>query len=121
MGNAGSEPGTVGLILAGGGARGSYEMGALSVLLPELPAKDQPRILVGTSVGALNCAYLAATADRELDERLEKATAFWAQIRWEQVLERLTSWDEMERPCGPPGHRSGGVHLGGDQPERRLP
>lgn len=97
MQEAGSEPGTVGLILAGGGARGAYEMGALSALLPQLPAQDQPRILVGTSVGALNCAYLAATADRNLNERLEKATAFWEQIRWEQVLEPLTSWDELER------------------------
>jgi NTE family protein len=97
MEKAGSEPGTVGLILAGGGARGAYEVGVLSVLLPELPAEDQPRILVGTSVGALNCAYLAATADRKLDERLDKATAFWGQISWEQVLERLTSWDEIER------------------------
>src|SRR4051794_9113082 len=93
----GSEPGPVGLVLAGGGARGAYEMGALSALLPELPAEDQPRILVGTSVGALNCAYLAATADRSLNERLAKATAFWQQIRWEQVLEPLTSWDELER------------------------
>jgi NTE family protein len=97
MQGAGSESGTVGLILAGGGARGAYEMGALSALLPALPAGDQPRILVGTSVGALNCAYLAATADRKLDERLRKATAFWERLRWKQVLEPLTSWDEIER------------------------
>ena len=94
---AGSDSHAVGLILAGGGARGAYEIGALSALLPALPPEDQPRILVGTSVGALNCAYLAATADRALDERLDKATAFWEQLRWEQVLEPLASWDEIGR------------------------
>jgi NTE family protein len=72
-------------------------MGALSELLPALPTEDQPRILVGTSVGALNCAYLAATADRPLDERLEKATAFWKDISWEQVLEPLLSHEELGR------------------------
>jgi NTE family protein len=93
----GNQLGPVGLVLAGGGARGAYEMGALSALLPELPEQDQPRILVGTSVGALNCAYLAATADVELGKRLEKATAFWASIGWENVLKTLVSWDEIER------------------------
>ena|SRR5215218_5108644 len=92
-----SNSGPVGLVLAGGGARGAYEMGALSELLPALPTQDQPRILVGTSVGALNCAYLAATADLPLDERLEKATAFWEDIGWEQVLEPLFSNEELGR------------------------
>src|SRR4051812_1551162 len=81
-----AEPGTntapVGLVLAGGGARGAYEIGALSEVLPALPSQDRPRILVGTSVGALNCAYLAATADLPLAERLEKATRFWKGISW---------------------------------------
>ena len=97
MAERGGSPGPVGLVLAGGGARGAYEIGALSVLLPALPSQDQPRILVGTSVGALNCAYLAATADRPLAERLDKATAFWNDIGWEQVLEPLLSLHELGR------------------------
>ena len=40
-----------GLVLGGGGARGAYASGALSVLLPEL--KDQVSVIVGTSAGAL--------------------------------------------------------------------
>src|SRR5674536_401032 len=53
----------VGLVLAGGGARGAYEVGALSVLLPALEAAGQrPSVLVGTSVGAINIAYFAANA-----------------------------------------------------------
>src|SRR5437764_15282128 len=47
--------GTVGLVIAGAGARGAYEMGALSVLLPWLRRHGQsPRIVVGTSAGAMN-------------------------------------------------------------------
>ena len=41
--------GGAGLVLGGGGARGAYASGALSVLLPEL--KDQVRVIVGTSAG----------------------------------------------------------------------
>ena len=37
MAEPGHAAGPVGLILAGGGARGAYAMGALSALLPELP------------------------------------------------------------------------------------
>ena len=44
-------------MLAGGGARGAYELGVLSVLLPLLEKRgERPDIVVGTSVGALNAA-----------------------------------------------------------------
>ena len=52
----------MGLVLGGGGARGAYASGALSVLLPEL--KDQVSVIVGTSAGALISAYLAANWHR---------------------------------------------------------
>jgi NTE family protein len=54
----------VALVLAGGGARGAYEIGVLSVLLPALEEDERPQIIVGTSVGAINTAYLAANADQ---------------------------------------------------------
>lgn len=51
MSDNGSEN-AVGLTLAGGGARGAYEAGALSVLLPELERRgERPTLYVGTSVG----------------------------------------------------------------------
>ena len=60
------------LVLAGGGARGAYEIGALSVLLPALPAHERPRIVVGTSVGAINAAYLAAAIIGQSDEAVRE-------------------------------------------------
>jgi predicted acylesterase/phospholipase RssA len=56
--------GTVGLVIAGAGARGAYEMGALSVLLPWLREHGRsPRIIVGTSAGAMNAVLVAAGVD----------------------------------------------------------
>jgi NTE family protein len=43
-------------VLSGGGTRGALEVGALGVLLER---GIQPEMLVGTSAGALNAAYLA--------------------------------------------------------------
>jgi NTE family protein len=52
---------TVALVLAGGGARGAYEAGALAVLLPVLEQRgERPRIVLGASVGALNTVRLAS-------------------------------------------------------------
>jgi len=83
---------TVGLVLAGGGARGAYEVGALSVLLPELDRRGQrPRILVGTSVGALNAAFLAAHADETVEDLIPKALSIWEQVEWGEVARGLIS------------------------------
>ena len=54
---------STGIVLSGGGARGAYEAGVvqgiMEVLQPTSPPFD---VLCGTSVGALNAAYLAANA-----------------------------------------------------------
>ena len=77
----------VGLVLAGGGARGAYEIGALSVLLPALEAYGQrPRVLVGTSVGAINVAYLAANADLGANDAVAGGIELWRSLGWDQVL-----------------------------------
>ena len=89
--------GSVGLVLAGGGARGAYEIGVLSALLPALRPDDRPQLLVGTSVGAINMAYLAANADRPVDELVAGGLRLWRRIRFGQVLSPLVSLPEVTR------------------------
>ena len=79
--------GDAGLVLGGGGARGAYASGALSVLLPEL--KDQIRVIVGTSAGALISAYLAANWHRPVEEAIEDGLRFWRELRFRDVFAPL--------------------------------
>jgi NTE family protein len=79
--------GDAGLVLGGGGARGAYASGALSVLLPEL--KDQISVIVGTSAGALISAYLAANWQRSVEETIESGLRFWRELRFGDVLAPL--------------------------------
>lgn len=83
----GSSGERIGLVLAGGGARGAYEAGALSVLLPALEARgERVSVIVGTSVGALNAVWLASNAHRPTTEVVEAHQKLWREIRWEDVL-----------------------------------
>jgi NTE family protein len=79
--------GDVGLVLGGGGARGAYASGVLSVLLPEL--KDQVRVIVGTSAGALIAAYLVANWHRSVEEAIEDGLRFWRELRFGDVFAAL--------------------------------
>jgi NTE family protein len=78
---------TTGLVLGGGGARGAYASGVLSVLLPEL--KDQVRVIVGTSAGALISAYLLANWHRSVEEAVEDGLRFWRELRFGDVFAPL--------------------------------
>jgi NTE family protein len=83
---------SVAVVLAGGGARGSYEIGVLSELLPVLEERGEaPRIIVGTSVGAFNAAFLAANAHRPAADAMADAARFWIDQRWTDVLRPVTS------------------------------
>ena len=84
-------------MLAGGGARGAYEMGALSVLLPALDERERPRIIVGTSVGAINTAYLAAHADESPKQMVDGGIELWNEIGFGSVLKPLVSVSEGMR------------------------
>jgi len=54
------------MVLSGGGARGAYEAGVIHYLRTQLPPElgESPlfQLYCGTSVGAINCAFMAATA-----------------------------------------------------------
>lgn len=79
-------------MLAGGGARGAYEMGALSVLAPILEDRgDRVEIIVGTSVGGINAAYLAANAHRSLSEAAAGGVEVWRGLRYRHAMRSLLS------------------------------
>ena len=77
----------VGLVLAGGGARGAYEAGVLSTLMPALEARGQrPTVIIGTSVGALNAAFAAANAHLSADEALRIGIERWESLEMDRVV-----------------------------------
>ncbi|MHB8690711.1 MAG: patatin-like phospholipase family protein [Solirubrobacteraceae bacterium] len=84
-----SDTGLVALVLGGGGARGAYEFGALSVLLPALADEDRPKIIVGTSIGALNTTFLASRAHLELSEVLQTGKEIWSKLAFTDVCSHL--------------------------------
>ena len=84
--------GPVGLVLSGGGARGAYEVGVLSALAPVLEERgERPRVIVGTSAGALNAAYLGAGAGHGLVSVVDAGCQLWAEMRYTDVLGPLMS------------------------------
>jgi len=87
----------VALALAGGGARGAYEMGALAALLPALDPDEQPQIVIGTSVGAINAAHLAASSQLGPAEMAQGGLELWREIGYRRVLEPLLSVSEAGR------------------------
>jgi NTE family protein len=79
----------VGLVLAGGAARGAYEVGVIQYLLQDLPrvlGREIPLdILCGTSVGAINVCALAAFAD-EPRGRAERLARAWSELDSSELL-----------------------------------
>ncbi len=73
----------IGLVLPGGGARGAYEAGALSILIPALEARgERVEIVCGTSVGGINAAVVArgrVAAGARAGADLPRALALRAQ------------------------------------------
>jgi NTE family protein len=76
--------GPIGVVLAGGGARGAYQLGVLAELLPRLD--ERPQIYVGTSIGALQAAYFAARAPDPLDEVMDDGIKLWTGLGLRDAL-----------------------------------
>ncbi|HZV75525.1 MAG TPA: patatin-like phospholipase family protein [Conexibacter sp.] len=82
--------GRVALVLPGGGARGAYEVGALSVLLPALEARgERVQLVCGTSVGAINAALLGSLAHLPAEAQAELALERWRSLRRGDVVAPL--------------------------------
>lgn len=80
----------VALVLAGGAARGAYEVGVVEHIVEEV-SKDLGRdvpldILCGTSIGALNACALAAFAD-EPRARAARLARVWTSLRVDDLVQ----------------------------------
>lgn len=85
-------PHRVGLVVAGAGARGAYEAGALSVLAPAMAADGHPpTVLVGTSAGAINVVALAALADDGWRKATDAVVEMWSDVSLSDVTDVLPS------------------------------
>jgi NTE family protein len=99
----------IGFVLSGGGSRGAYEAGIIHYLRTDL-AKRLGRhvnldIVTGTSVGAINAAFLAATAN-DPSQQAEQIVAAWRSLRIEELIS-IKPMDVM---------RGARMLLGGDPP-----
>ncbi|MGH7272256.1 MAG: patatin-like phospholipase family protein, partial [Polyangiaceae bacterium] len=78
----------VGLVLAGGSARGAYEVGVVRYVLEEVSrAIGEPvpiDIISGTSAGSINAMMLAAHADNAL--RGEMLARQWTRLELEDIV-----------------------------------
>lgn len=79
------------IVLAGAGARGAYEAGVLSVVLPKLLEDEREVVLVGTSAGAINAALLAGSAHLPVEAVVEKLRTTWTELGWKDVFELSVS------------------------------
>lgn len=81
----------LGLVLSGGGARGSFEAGVIAALQD---AGLHPHVLSGTSAGALNAAGLAAGFDAE------RLSELWTSVRDRDVYRLRRDVWRLARPWG---------------------
>ncbi len=69
----------VGLVLSGGGARGAYEVGVLRYIRERIKRPCPFHVITGSSVGAINGSYLAATIDRPRAQ-VRPLARVWSQL-----------------------------------------
>jgi NTE family protein len=91
------------LVLMGGGARTAYQVGVLQALASMLRLQAGAagafpfQVLVGTSAGALNAAYLASAAGEGL-HAFDRLSAFWSRLRSEDVYDlNVPLWVRFSR------------------------
>lgn len=99
----------IGFVLSGGGSRGAYEAGIIHYLRTDLARRLGRHvpidIVTGTSVGAINAAFLAATMN-DPETQANQIVAAWKALRIEELIS-LKARDLM---------RAAKMMLGGDPP-----
>jgi len=111
----GNGPPKVGLVLSGGGARGAYEVGVLRYIRERLKGDNRFDVITGSSIGAINGAYIAATADRPRAQGRLLARV-WSELSLDEVCK--FGWSQMRslpqmlfgKVAGKTNH---GEHIGG--------
>ena len=94
-------------MLSGGGARGAYEVGVLSGIIEILRAAGHQGpifdIFSGSSVGAVNIAWLAAQAHRP-DYAIQGLVSHWEELRFQEHLRfNLKFWGRGGKALCPKG------------------
>lgn len=80
--------GKTAFVLAGGGAKGAFQLGVMQVLDKQ---GVKPDLLVGTSVGALNTVGYAWRG-------IQGATDIWMNIKSRESILGLTTWEKIRTP-----------------------
>jgi NTE family protein len=79
----------IGIVLSGGGSRGAYEAGIIHYLRTDLKRRLGRHvpidIVTGTSVGAINAAFAAATHS-DPDTQGEQMVSAWRALRIEELI-----------------------------------
>ncbi len=100
----------IGFVLSGGGSRGAYEAGIIHYLRTDLARRLGRHVPIdivsGTSVGAINAAFLAATMS-DPDSQAEQINSAWRSLRLEELIS-LRAKDVL---------RAARIMLGGDPPQ----
>lgn len=78
------EPGPLGIVLSGGGARAAYQVGMLRRLARELPDL-QFDIITGVSAGAINAVHLAAGSG-DLVEASDSLVELWKDLTPDRIF-----------------------------------
>jgi NTE family protein len=99
----------IGFVLSGGGSRGAYEAGIIHYLRTDLARRLGRQVPIdivsGTSVGAINASFLAATMNDPVAQA-EQINAAWRALRIEELIS-LKAADIV---------RAGRLLLGADPP-----
>lgn len=82
-------PGQVVLVLQGGGALGSYQVGVYQALHE---AGIEPDWIIGTSIGAINASLIAGNAP---DQRLPRLKEFWRRMQQSPVWNLRTAFPDF--------------------------
>ena len=82
----------VGLVLSGGGARGAYEVGVLRYIREQIRRPCPFHAVTGSSVGAINGSYVAATIDRPRAQ-IRPLARVWSELDLDQMYR--FGWSQM--------------------------